>query len=159
MAMATLKRDFAGQDLTRKKFFNQDFSEQDLSKLRMKQSTFHRCNFDRADMSETDCEGSEFLGSSFKDTNCYRTNFKDAKLAGTIFKPHDCFGMTLTLQCSTFKDLRISALWWYVWLMFAGLMKPGDSVVEEEKLQTDLVTMIGPERYVKLRATLTKREL
>lgn len=157
--MGNLKRDYVGQDMTRKKYFGQDFSYQDLSKLRLRQSTFHRCNFDYANMTEADCEGSEFLGSTFRETNCYRTNFKDAKLAGTIFKPHDCFGMTLTLQCSTFKDIKISRLWWTVWLMFAGLMKPGDSVVEEEELQTSLVTAIGPERYIKMRSLLTKREL
>ena len=153
-----LKSDYRSQDLSRRKFYNVDFSEQDLKKMKLRQSTFHRCNFTGADLTETDCEGSEFLGSTFQDAVCTRTNFKDAKLAGTIFKPKECFGMTLTLQCSTFKDMKISTLWWRVWLMFAGLMKPGDSTAEEESLQNELVACIGPTRYVKLRHTMTKRE-
>ena len=154
-----LKLDYRSRDLCRQRFYNEDFSNQDLSKLKLRGSLFHRCWGPPANMTEADCEGSDFLGSSFDDTNCYRTNFRDAKLAGTIFKPKDCFGMTITLQCRTFKDMRISKMWWLVWLMFASMMKPGTSIREEEELQNNLITAVGSEQYIRLRTLLAKREL
>jgi hypothetical protein len=153
-----LKRDYRGQDLSRKKFYGIDFSSQDLSKLKMRQSLFHRCNFDDADMTEVDAEGSEFFGSTFRDTVMYRFNGKDAKLALTVFEPKDCFGMTLTMQCKTFDKMKVSPMWWYVWLCFASLMLPG-TVKDQEELQNRLIQCIGPERYVRLKTLLAKREI
>jgi pentapeptide repeat protein len=153
-----LKKDYRGQDLSRKKFYGADFSGQDLSSLRMRSSLFHKCNFDDADMTESDCDGSEFFLSTFRNTRMYRTNMKDAKLAQTVFEPKDCFGMTLTLQCKTFDKMKVSPMWWNIFLMFGSLMLVG-SVKENELVQNRLVQAIGPERYVKLRAMLVKREI
>jgi uncharacterized protein YjbI with pentapeptide repeats len=153
-----LKQDYRGQDLSRKKMYGIDFSGQDLSRLKMRQSLFHHCNFDNADMTETDCEGSEFFGSTFRETVMYRTNCRDAKLALTVFEPKDCFGITLTLQCKTFDKMKVSPMWWYVFLMFGALMLPG-SVKDTEELQNRLIQCIGSERYVRLRALLAKREI
>jgi uncharacterized protein YjbI with pentapeptide repeats len=152
------KQDYRGRDLSRQKFYQTDFSGQDLSKLRMKQSLFHRCNFDNADLTEADCEGSEFLGSTFRDTVMYRTNCKDAKLGGTVFEPRDCFGLTLTMQCKTFNKTKVSPTWWYSYIMFAALMIPGN-VQQSEEMINKLIQVVGPERYVKLRTLLAKREL
>lgn len=157
--MPIYKTDYRGQDLSRRKFYSTDFSGQDLSHVRMRQSLFHRCNFDNANMTEADCEGSEFFGSTFRDTVCYRMNAKDAKLAATIFEPKDCFGMTVTLQCKTFDKMKVSTLWWLVWLMFASTMRPGKTVAEEEEWQNKMIAMIGSERYIHLRSLMTKREL
>jgi uncharacterized protein YjbI with pentapeptide repeats len=153
-----LKQDYRGKDLSRQKLYGTDFSGQNLSRLRMRQSLYHRCNFDNADMTETDCEGSEFFGSTFRDTIMYRTNCKDAKLAGTVFEPKDAFGITLTMQCKTFDKMKVSPQWWYIYAMFGCLMLPG-SVKEQEELQNRLIQMIGPERYVRLRTLLAKREI
>lgn len=152
------KQEYRGKDLSRQRFYSVDFSGQNLSRMRMRQSLFQRCNFDNADMTETDCEGSEFFGSTFRDTVMYRTNCKDAKLAATVFEPKDCFGITLTLQCKTFDKMKVTPMWWYVFLMFATLMLPG-SVKEQEELQNRLIQAVGPDRYVRLRTLLTKREL
>lgn len=157
--MPILKMDYRGKDLSRQKYYGVDFSQQDLRKAKLRQSTFHRCVFDEADMTEAECEGSEFVGSTFRNTICYRTNFKDAKLAATIFEPKDCFGMTLTLQCATFTNMKVSSMWWMVWLMFASMMKPGASTKEEEALQNSLITAVGTERYVRLRSYMQKREV
>lgn len=153
-----LKKDFRGRDLSRQKFYSQDFSQQDLSGLKMRSSLFHHCNFDGADLTESDCEGSEFFLSTFRDSKMYRTNMKDAKLAQTVFEPRDCFGMTLTLQCKTFDKMKVSPMWWYIFLCFGSLMIAG-SVKENDELQNRLVQAIGPERYVKLRTMLVKREI
>lgn len=153
-----MKKDYRGQDLSRKKFYQVDFSKQDLSRMKMRQSLFHRCNFDDADMTESDCEGTEFIGSTFRDTVMYQTNCKDAKLAGTVFMPKDAFGLTITLRCKTFDKMKVSPLWWYVWLMFGSLMQPG-SVADTEELHNRLIQAVGPERYVKLTSLLHKREI
>ena len=105
--------DYRKMDLCRKRFYSVDFSDLDLSDLKMKYSLMHNCCFDRANMSNTDCEGSEFFGSTFRDTTCYRTNFKDAKLANTVFQPKDAFGITLTLHCKTFENMRVPQIWFY----------------------------------------------
>lgn len=152
------KKEYRGRDLSRQRFYQVDFSSQDLSKLKLRQSLFHRCNFDAADMTETDCEGSEFFGSTFRNTVMYRTNCKDAKLAGCVFEPKDCFGITVTLQCKTFDKMKVSPMWWYVWMCFAGLMLPG-SVRECEELQNRLIQAVGPERYVRLTTLMSKREI
>jgi uncharacterized protein YjbI with pentapeptide repeats len=155
--VSKLKSDYRDVDLSRKRMYNANFAGQDLSKLRLRQSLFYNCNFDGANLSETDCEGSEFFGSSFREAVLYRTNFKDAKLAGTVFEPKDCFGMTVTLQCKTFDQMKVSQLWWFGFLFFATMMKPDRFPVQEELLDK-LIAMIGAERYVKLRNLFAKRE-
>lgn len=153
-----MKTDYRGRDLSRQKFYGRDFSGQDLSRLKMRQSLYQRCNFDDADMTEADCEGSEFFGSTFRNTRMYRTNLKDAKLGLTVFEPRDCFGLTVTLQCATFDKMKVSPMWWYVWAMFGALMQPG-GVRETEEMHNRLIQMIGAQRFVKLRALLQKREV
>ena len=146
-------------ELSRQKFYGVDFSGKNLAKKKMRQSLFMSCKFDGADMTEADCEGSEFVGSTFRDTICYRTNFKDAKLAGTIFEPKDAFGMTITLQCQTFNNMKISALWFYAWLIFGSLMTPLKLPAGGENLMDGIIAAIGAERYVKLRSMFAKRDL
>lgn len=140
-------------------FNKRDFSGADLKEKCLKGSIFHDCNFDGADLSFADCSGCDFLGSTFRKTKCYKTNFKDSKLAATVFEPEDCFGMTITLQCSTFKNMRVSQLWWYGWLVFLSYMIPvSKSVEEEESIKSILVSAMGVERYVRLRAMFQRRE-
>jgi uncharacterized protein YjbI with pentapeptide repeats len=158
MYMEQLKQDYRTKELSRVKMYNTDFSGQDLSKLRMRQSLFHNCNFDKADMTETDCEGTDFFGSTFRETVMYRTNGKDAKFAGTIFEPKDAFGLTITCSCKTFNGMHISNIWWYNFIMYALLMKPGTDE-DTKKLHNGLIQVIGPARYVKLKALFSKREI
>jgi hypothetical protein len=145
-------------DMSRKKFYNQDFSGKDFSHKKMRSSFFYRCTFDNTDMSHADAEGSEFVGCSFVDTTCYYTNFKDAKLAGNTFKPKDCYGMAVTMSCKTFDGMETRQLWWYGMLMFATMMVPDQEPVNED-LNAKLIALIGAERYVKLRSMFQKREI
>jgi hypothetical protein len=147
------------QDLSRQKFYSRDFSNQDLRRANMRNSLFLSCNFDGADLTEVDATGSEFTASTFRKTNMYRANFKDAKLGATVFEPSDCFGITLTLQCRTFDGMKISPLWFYMWLMFATMMKVGPLQNSSGSPMDDLITSIGAERYVKLNQLLKRREI
>jgi len=143
-------------DLCRKRFYSVSFADQDLSGLKMTNSLYFRCDFDRANMSETDCTGSEFTGSSFRQTNCYRTNFTNAKLGNTIFEPKDLMGATFTMTCQTFDGARVSALWIFGMFMFIAMMKPTGTT---EPIIENLKAMIGAERYIKLRGLFQKRDI
>ena len=124
------KSDFRTANLCSKKIYHQDFRNQDLSKLKMRNSLFYTCDFSNADMTETDCTESEFFGSKFNDTICYRTNFTDAKLAGSIFLPKDAYGITLSMTCRTFDGMKVSPLWWFALATFLTMMHP---------IKTDLI--------------------
>lgn len=152
------KTDYVGQDLSKQKLYFKDFRYQDLTRARMRGSLFYNCNFDEANLTDADCEGSEFVGSTFRNSTCYQTNFRNAKLAATVFEPKDCFGMTITLRCATFTDMKVSQLWWFGWLIFATQMRP-DRFPIQEQLLDNLIAMIGAERYTKLRALFEKRNI
>jgi len=145
-------------EMSRKKFYNQDFSGKDLSHKKMRSSFFYRCNFDDADMSHADAEGTEFVGCTFNNSICYYSNFKDAKLAGNVFKPKDAYGITLTMSCKTFDQMETRQLWWYGMLLFATMMVPEREPVDED-LNAGLINLIGAERYAKLKTLFSKREV
>lgn len=140
-------------DLSNQKFFNKDFSKQDLRKVSMHHSEFVCCKFDDADMSNVDASYSKFVGGSMRRTKCTHTNFARTEL-NTFFEPSDCFGITLTLSCATFKGMTISRIWWYAWLYFACQMRP--SGPEDYRLQVK--DIIGKEKYARLES-LFKREI
>lgn len=124
----------------------------DLSK-----SVFRNCNFNEADLSEVNAEGSDFTGSTFVKTNMRRFNGRNAKLCSTVFEPVDCFQITLTFDCKTFENMKISELWWFavltMWASMRPINKPGRG-----DLRDDLIGAIGAERYVKLKTLLGRRE-
>lgn len=143
-----------------KKFNSYDFSGKDWRGFDFSKAQFVCCNFDKANMSEVDCTGSDFTGSSFKDTICYRTNFKDCKLAGIVFEPKDAYGVTFSFTCETFRGTRISPLWYFSWLLMAAEMTPMEVVKDDGLSLTDkVIAVIGAERYVRLKALFLRREL
>jgi uncharacterized protein YjbI with pentapeptide repeats len=144
--------------LSGQRFERKDFSGQDLRRFNLSKAVFHFCNFDKANLSEVDCSGSDFMGSTFRDTTCYRTNFKDCKLAGVVFEPKDAYGVTFSFTCETFTGMRISQLWFYSWLMMAAAMVPIEPPTELT-LTDKLIAMIGAERYVRLKALFARREI
>ena len=142
-----------GKSFYNQKFFGSDFSGQDLNHSDFRCCTVVDCNFSNADLSYANFEGANCRGANFTGTRCYRTNFKDAALAGSIFEPKDVFGMTITMSCETVDGAKVSRMWWYIWLMMAMRMKAPD---EEAKIR--LVQAIEPERYAGLRRLFDTRE-
>lgn len=123
----------------------------------------------RADFRASSLPGAKFNGSdltyaSFESANCscidttdailHRTNFKDADLAGCIWAPADCFGVTLTLECKTFQGMKILPGWWYGWIFYALLMKP-----PSQELEDKLIAFMGTERYTVLRQQYARRQM
>ena len=146
------------ENLSKVKLEKRNFSNQNLRERNLSHSVFDCCNFDGADMTDANCEGSTFSGSTFRDTICYRTNFRNAKLAGTIFQPRDAYGMTVSLSCDTFRNMRVGQLWWYAWLVFATQMEPASEPVKGD-IKGALIAAIGAERYVKLAKLFQRREI
>jgi hypothetical protein len=136
----------------------ENYSGLDLSGHNLSNSLFISCNFDRTDMTDVIAENSVFQGCSFRDTICYRTSFKNSKLAGSVFEPSDAYGMTITLTCETMRGVQISQMWFYSWLMFATQMEPAAGPVLED-IKAGLIAMIGAARYAKLSALFQRREM
>lgn len=107
-----------------KEYREHDFSGQDFSKQDLSHRKFIHCNFDRCNLSYADASYSEFTGCSMKQTNCAFTNFMMSSFQYAKFYPSDCYGMTMTFRCQTYKNMEISELWWYGYRMFSLLMIP-----------------------------------
>ena len=131
--------------LSRQKFFRKDFSGQDLSGQDLSHSDFICCKFDDADLSRANCSHSNFTGASLRNTKCTFTDFAHSCLA-CVFEPSDAYGITLTMHCNTFDQMRISKMWWYGFMFFATMMK----VEKDPKLHTALKQFIGDDYYEKL---------
>ncbi len=146
------------ENLSGVKFEGKDFSGQNLTKAKLKGSIFRSCNFDRTDMTEADCEGSDFSGSSFVKSILTYANFRNAKLAGTDFQPDDCYGITLTFACKTFENMNVGQIWWYSWLTLTASMLPVSRPVPGD-LRGGLITLIGAQRYLKLKEMFGRRNI
>lgn len=139
------------------KFFRKDFSGQDLSGQDLSHSEFTCCNFTDTNLSNANCSYSDFTGSLLERTKCTHTNFMKSKLA-CAFRPSDAYGMTLTLECSTFKGMVISRLWWFGYMYFGLLMKPVEDASKED-LHLKVIEALGKERYLKLNRLFSTREI
>lgn len=145
------------EKLTGQRFEGRDFSGQDLSKKDMRGSIFTGCNFDRTNLTDANCEGSDFSSATFRKALMTRANFRNCKLANSVFEPDDCYGITLTMDCMTFQGMRIGQLWWFGWLLLMSLAEPKGPV--QGDLKASLVSVIGADRYVRLRALFQRRQV
>lgn len=89
-------------------FYDQDFSNQDLSRADFRRATLFNCKFDSSDLSYANFGEANLYMSSFVGSKLYHTDFKDAVLAGCVLDPRDMMGMTITMDCNTFDKLRLS---------------------------------------------------
>lgn len=142
--------------LSRQKFFRKDLSGQDLSGQDLSYSDFICCNFRDTNLTKANCSYSDFTGSILDRTKCTHTNFMKSKLA-CVFRPSDAYGMTLTLECKTFKGMVISKLWWHGFVYFAMLMKPEED--NGKDLRDKIIEAFGTDRYLKIKSLFDRREI
>ena len=153
MATVTaIRADRVGKNHHKQKYYNRDFSGMDLKNADFRCASLMGCKFDDADLSYANMEGANLRGASLIGTRCYRTNFKDASLAGAAFEPKDAFGATFTMACETFDGMKPAKLWWDMWLMMLLRMKP-----PEEEMELAIIQAIGPELYAGLRQLMDRR--
>jgi uncharacterized protein YjbI with pentapeptide repeats len=144
------------KDLSKGNYFAKDFSGIDLRGVPMHHSRFNLCKFVGSDMSGNDCSHSDFSGSDLTNVRCNGTDFGHSTL-GCRFYPKDAFGITLTMECRTFKGMMVSKLWWLSFVFFATLMIP-----EKDKgadLNDLLIKALGGERYIKLKQLFEARQI
>lgn len=174
---------FAGQKFSRK-----DFSGQKLKYANFSRCTLLECNFKDADCAYANFSNANCYGSNFTGASLYRVNMMEAQLQRTIFKPRDCFGITLTWKCETFKDMEVDDTWLEIWSFMPTLMKLPESFEEHSKkcqgCSTNkvesmcdagkylfkkfsdrrpwinrLLEFVTPDRYVKLKAVFDRRNI
>jgi uncharacterized protein YjbI with pentapeptide repeats len=136
---------------------NQDFSGRDFRGTVITGCRFTKCSFDNADMTAVRAVKNEFINCSFRRTQCYRTDFRDSVFPGCVFEPLDLYGATFTMQCKLWENTEVGQLWWFMWMMMMAQATPPGHPVKAD-LKQALVTFIGDERYVKLRAMMQCRD-
>lgn len=148
------------KNFSNQKFYQRDFSNQDLSHANFMGATLAECKFVNSDLSYANMEATNCFRADFTGSKLYRTNFRDAVLAQAIFKPKDFFGCTITLVCEAFDGAQLGAIWWYSWLYLAMAMDgPIDGSEPKEKVRERLVTAMGQEKYEALRKLFGARTI
>ena len=140
-----------------RKFFDTDFSGQDLTHADFRGCTLVNCNFDNSNLRYATFEGANCMGSSFRQASLYHTNFKDAILQKAILDPRDAFGMTLSIACDTFDKAELGKIWLAGWLYLPLLAQLPEGT--KEKLEAILVDLIGEERLKGLERHFADRTL
>jgi hypothetical protein len=140
-----------------RKFYDKDFSGQDLTHADFRGCTLVGCNFDNADLSYASFEGANCYRSTFRQSRLYHTNFKDAVLAETQMDPRDMFGMTISVSCDTFDKIKLGKIWLAAWLYLPMLADLPEGT--KEKIENVLNDLIGPERVKSLERHFSQRQI
>jgi uncharacterized protein YjbI with pentapeptide repeats len=138
------------------KFYDEDFSDKDLTHADFRNCTLFNCNFDGSDLTYATFEGANCYKSSFRRTKLYYTNFRNAVLAGTIMHPRDFFGTAITMTCDTFDKMQLSHQYKLVWL-YQLLLTESDSL--NDKVKTLLIDEIGEDRFKSLERIFRDRQI
>ena len=140
-----------------RKFYDRDFSNQDLTHADFRGCTLVGCNFDSSDLSYATFEGANCYRSTFRQSRLYHANFKDAVLAETNLDPRDMFGMTISVSCDTFDKIKLGKVWLAAWLYLPMLadLPPG----MKERIEGILNDLIGPERVKSLERHFSQRQI
>ena len=131
-----------------------DFSGKNLQGADFRQASVPWCRFNNCNLRYANFEHANCYGANFDEADLHRANFKNADLSEAIMTASDMFGITITLECSSFKGLVLKPGWWYGFLMYALLMKPPSKEAEDK-----LIQCMGVERYTLLREQYVRRRL
>jgi hypothetical protein len=140
-----------------KKFYDRDFSNQDLTHADFRGCTLVSCNFDHSDLSYATFEGANCYRSSFNFSRLYHTSFKDAVTAEVSMDPREMFGLTLSVSCDAFDKLKIGKMWLAAWLFLPLLAQLPDGM--DVKIRGVLVELIGEERLKGMERHFADRQL
>jgi len=140
-----------------RKFYDKDFSNQDLTHADFRGCTLVGCNFDSSDLSYATFEGANCYRSTFRQSKLYHSNFKDAVMAETFMDPRDMFGMTISVSCDTFDKIKLGKIWLAAWLYLPMLAELPEGT--KEKIQSVLEDLIGAERVKGLERHFSQRQI
>jgi hypothetical protein len=137
------------------KLHDVDFSGMNLEKADFRQASCHYANFSNTNCKFANFEGAGLMFTKWQGANCHRMNAKDASLCDADMRGvTDFFGMTLTMQCDSWKGLKVDTGFWYGFLFYGLLMDP-PTEEDRDKLQI----FFGPEKYEVLRNLYAVRQM
>jgi hypothetical protein len=138
-------------------FHFHSFEGQDLHSLDFRNCVFLNCSFKDCNLENADCSRSNFSGSDFTGAVLRYTNFAHSKLYNIKFFPKDAYGVIFSLECDTFKGMKISKQWWYGYKYFSQIMIPELDKGSDPR-DADIAAM-GSEKYRALCSMFERRQL
>lgn len=137
------------------KLYEADFSGLDLEKADFRGASCPYANFENCNCKMMNAEGANFTLTKWSGANLHRANFKDATLCDADWRGvKDLFGITLSMDCKTWKGLKLDPGYWYGFLFYGLLMEP-----PTEEAKDKLTAFFGPERYNTLRDLYAVRRM
>jgi len=141
----------------KQQFHFHSFEGQDLHGLDLSNSVFLHCSFKDCNLENANCSRGNFSGSDFTGAILRYTNFAHSKLYDIMFYPKDAYGVIFSLECETFKGMKISRQWWYSYKYFSMIMKPELDHGNDPR-DADIVAM-GSDKYRALCSMFERRQL
>lgn len=140
-----------------KSFKNMKLIGADFHGRNLKGADFSNASIVGADFTDTDLEyanfeGANAYGANFTNSKLRRANFRNASLEETKMLASDLYGVTITLECKSFRGMQVQPGWYYGFLFYGLLMKPPSKEAEE-----GLIQFLGVERYQTLRSQYLRR--
>lgn len=148
--MTSFAQELRNNQTSGKKFANRPLRGMDFSKRNGKDkedlcnADFRNAKLIDAVFDDSDCTGADFTDAncnraSFRNCKLYKATFKRSNLAGCDFEGADLRGITITLSCDTFENLRLPSKWLAAWLFFPMIM----DIPEDVKMKLEAI--IGPQ--------------
>jgi len=138
------------------KLHSANFSGMDLEKADFRGASLAYANFSGANCKFANFESANLTFTKWDDGNLHRANLKEAILSDAdMSKVSDFFGVTITMECSSFQGLKLPEGFWWGWVYYAaGLMEPPSEEAKEK-----LLLAMGIETYKVLREQYANRRL
>lgn len=144
-----------GKKFKSMKLHGADFSGMDLEKADFRSASCAYANFTNTNCKMLNAEGANLTLTQWSGSNLHRANLKDAITQGADFRGvKDFMGVTITLECRTWKDVKLDPGMWYGWLYYGLLMEPPTEADKEK-----LLICLGPEHYKVLRELYANRRM
>jgi pentapeptide repeat protein len=137
------------------KLHGADFNGMNLEKADFRSASCPYANFTNTNCKFAQFEGAELMFSKWNGANLHRTNFKDASLCDVDFRGvKDFFGATFTMECRSWKGMKVDSGFWNGFLFYGLLMEPP---TPEDK--DKLTLFFGAEKYEVLKNLYTTRQM
>ena len=143
------RKNFRSLDLHGVDFSGLDLEKADFRSARCPYTKFIGCNCRFANF-----EGVNLMFSEWNGADCHRINLKDAILCDADMRGvTDFFGATLTMECRSWKGLKVDPGQWYGFLFYGLLMEP-----PTQEARDKLILFFGEERYNVLKNLYANRQ-
>ncbi|SRR6266436_5815532 len=137
------------------KLHGADFSGMDLEKADFRSASCPYANFTDTNCRFINLETANLTLTTWDGADLHRANMKDAILCDAdMSKVKDFFGVTVTMECRTWKGLKLSPGHWWGFLYYGLLMVPPSDEVRDR-----LTVCMGEEVYRTLKELYSTRRM